>query len=216
MSIENQKTLEIYDKVASLYLLSSIKHDKLDIEAAKRKKEQLQKFLKESFSSIPKGSNILEIGSGDGENAKYLQQLGYNVIASDVASDFLKAIKEKGLKTIKFNVLEDDFLNKYFGILCYRVFVHFTKDDMIKVIKKIYDSLEKNGIFVFNVMSREGKDKESEWLDFEGEYHLGIERYFHYYYKEELDELIREIGYEIVDFHKSLENNKWLVYTLRK
>ena len=95
MSIENQKTLEIYDKVASLYLLSSIKHDKLDIEAAKRKKEQLQKFLKESFSSIPKGSNILEIGSGDGENAKYLQQLGYNVIASDVAFDFLKAIKKR-------------------------------------------------------------------------------------------------------------------------
>ena len=55
-----------------------------------------------------------------------MKSLGYNVTASDVADDFLKAIKKNGLEPIKFNVLEDDFIGKYFGIFCWRVFVHFS------------------------------------------------------------------------------------------
>ena len=218
MSIENKKTLEAYQKTAYKYLENSKEHDALDIEKTKRKKEKLEHFIKQSFSSIPKGSKILEIGSADGENAKYLKKLGYNITASDLAEDFLKAIKEKGLEPIKFNVLEDELLDKYFGIFCWRVFVHFTKEDALKVIKKTYKALEKNGIFVFNAMNRETKEVEEEWVDFPGEYHMGIERYYNYYYQEDIDKMISETNYEILDFHKEGgdENNKWLVYVLKK
>lgn len=94
MSLENKKALDAYQKTASQYLANSIEHDSLDIAKAKRKKEKLQNFIRSSFSSIPAGSKILEIGSADGENAKYLQELGYNVTASDIADDFINAIKK--------------------------------------------------------------------------------------------------------------------------
>ena len=218
MSVENKKTLEAYQKTAGKYLSNSIEHDNLDIQKAKRKKEKLQNFIKTSFSSIPKGSKIFEIGSADGENAKYLKELGYDITASDIADDFIKAIKENGLEPIKFNAIEDEFLEKYFGIFCWRVFVHFTKKDALKVIKKTYDALEKDGVFVFNAMNREIRTVEGEWVDFPGEYHMGIERYYNYYDKEDLDEMIAQTNYEIVDFHKEggEANNKWLVYVLKK
>ncbi len=218
MSKENKKTLEAYDKTAKQYLINNIEHDKLDMEKAKRKKEELHKFIKESFSSIPIGSKVLEIGSADGENAKYLKELGYNVTASDIADDFITAIKANGLNVIKFNALEDRFLEKYFGIFCWRVFVHFTKEDAEEVMKKTYDALESDGIFVFNAMNREIREVDNEWVDFPGEYHMGIDRYYNYYYQEDLDKIIAQTKYKIINFHKEGgdDNNKWLVYVLKK
>ena len=181
MSIQNKKTIEVYQKTASKYLADSIEHESSNMEKVKAKREKLQAFLKNSFSSLPKGSKLFEIGSADGENAKYLKNLGYNVTASDIADEFIKAIKANGLDAIIFNVLEDSFLDKYFGIFCWRVFVHFTKDDALQVLTKTYDALEKGGIFVFNAMNREIRQVEGEWVDFQGEFHMGIFRFYRYF-----------------------------------
>lgn len=218
MSIENKETLKIYEKKASTYLATTIKHDKLDPEKAKRKRERLKEFIKKNLEQIPKESKILEIGSADGTNAKYIEELGYQITASDIAEDFLKAIKEKGLKTIKFNALEDNLKEKYYAVFCWRVFVHFTKEDAIKVMQKTYNMLENNGIFIFNAMNRKTKDIDEEWVDFPNEYHMGEKRYYKYFSKHELDEIITKTGYQIHSFnYEGGENNdKWLVYVLKK
>ena len=218
MSLENKKTLEAYQKTANQYLLNSVEHNELDMAKAERKKAKLEDFIKRSFSTIPAGSKVLEIGSADGENAKYLESLGYKVTASDVADDFIEAIKANGLEPIKFNAIEDEFLEKYFGIFCWRVFVHFTKEDALTVIRKTYDALENDGIFIFNAINRETRSVDEEWVDFPGEYHMGIDRYYNYYNQADLDAMIAQTGYKIVDFHKEGgdENNKWLVYVLKK
>lgn len=101
MSIENKKTVEIYKEKASTYLATSIEHDKLEPEKANRKREKLNNFLKSSFQTLPKNAKILEIDSANGDNAKYIESLGYNVTASDIADDFIRASKNNGLTTIK-------------------------------------------------------------------------------------------------------------------
>ena len=218
MSIENKKTIEVYKKTASKYLENCKEHEAQDREKARRKKEKLQMFIRKSFSSLPKGSKILEIGSASGENAKYISSLGYKVTASDIADDFIKESSSKGLETINFNILEDMFYQKYSGIFCWRVFVHFTKEDVSAVLKKIYNALEKDGILIFNAINRETRKVENEWVDFPKEYHLGIDRFYNYFYKEDLDILIKQVGFRIIDFHKEggENNNKWLVYVLKK
>lgn len=218
MSNENAKTLEVYKEKAGLYLETTIKHDNLDPEKAKRKREKLEKFIKENIGLLHKDAKVLEIGSADGENAKYIKELGYEVTASDIAEDFINAIKAKGLKTIKFNALKDEFKEKYSAIFCWRVFVHFTKEDIEKVLQKTYGALEKGGLFIFNVMNREIRDIDEEWVDFSNEYHMGAERYYRYFREQELNEIITKIGYQIYHFHKEGgdENNKWLVYVLKK
>ena len=213
MSIENKKTLEVYQKTAHLYLENSVEHDRLDPDKAKKKKEALEELIRISFESLPKGAKVFEIGSGDGTNAKYMESLGYDVTASDTADDFVEATRKQGLTTIKFDALEDDFPEKYFAVFCWRVFVHFTKEDALKIIKKVYNNLEENGIFVFNAINRETKEVDNEWVDFEGEYHMGVERYYNYFRQDELDDIISQTDFHVQDFHTEggKNKNKWLV-----
>ena len=218
MSKENEKTLAVYKEKAHLYLNNSIEHDKLDPIRAKQKREKLEKLITSNFSSLPGHAKVFEIGSGDGSNAKFIQSLGFDVTASDTADEFIKATQDQGLKTIKFNALKDSFSEKYSAVFCWRVFVHFTKEDALNIIQKVYDTLEDNGIFIFNAMNREIKNTDNEWVDFEGEYHMGAERYYHYFSQSDLDNIIQKTNFKIEDFHKDGgdNNNKWLVYVLRK
>lgn len=218
MSIENKKTVEIYEEKAATYLKTTIEHDKLDPEKAKRKKEKLQNFIKTNLDSLEKGSKVFEIGSADGENAKYIKELGYNVTASDIADAFIDETKSKIENTIKFNVLEDDFKDKYSAVLAWRVFVHFTKEDLDITLNKVYKALENGGVFIFNIMNRETRDCDEEWVDFPNEYHMNAERYYKYFSEKEVNELIQKTNFKINSFHKEggESKNKWLVYVLKK
>lgn len=86
---------KVYERCADVYLENAIKHDNLDMDKAKRKKDKLQNFIKESFKSLPVNSRILEIGSADGINALFIKSLGYDVTASDVSDTFLMLLIEK-------------------------------------------------------------------------------------------------------------------------
>ena len=218
MSKENKKTVEVYQEKAATYLRTTIEHDKLDEEKAKRKKEKLQNFIKENLEQFKKGSKVFEIGSADGENAKYIKELGYNVTASDIADAFIDETKSKIENTIKFNVLEDDFKDKYSAVFAWRVFVHFTKEDLDITLNKVYKALENGGVFIFNIMNRETRDCDEEWVDFPNEYHMNAERYYKYFSEKEVNELIQKTNFKINSFHKEggESKNKWLVYVLKK
>jgi len=218
VSSENKKTVEVYKQTAHLYLVNSAEHDRIDPARANKKREKLEKLIKESFSSLPENSKVFEIGSGDGSNAKFIESLGFEVTASDTADDFIEATRKQGINTIKFDALEDNFPEKYAGVFCWRVFVHFTKEDALKVIQKVYDNLEDGGVFIFNAINRETKEIDNEWVDFEGEYHMGVERYYNYFLQEELDDIINQTEFKIETFYKSGgdNNNKWLIYVLKK
>ena len=90
------------------------------------------------------------------------------------------------------------------------MFVHFTKEDAKKIIKKVFDTLENNGIFIFNAINRETKNIDNEWVDFEGEYHMGAKRYYNYFNKKDLDDIIQQTNFHIEDFRKEggEDNNK--------
>ena len=218
MSEENRRTLEVYEKKAKDFLGTTLKHYNLNPEKADKKEERLKKFLKDSFEMLPKGSKIFEVGCSDGKNSKYIESLGYDVLASDVAKDFVEIASNNGMKTIKFNLLEDEFKEKYSGILAWRVFVHFTKDDCIKALHKIYQALNEGGLFVFNLMNREIREVDHEWVDFQNEYYLGVERYYNYFSEDFMNKAIEDNNFKIVQSFKEggENNNKWLVYVLQK
>lgn len=96
--------------------------------------------------------------------------------------------------------------------------MHFSCDDVMNLLEKVYESLENNGIFIFNAMNRETHDVDSEWVDFEGEYHMGEKRFYNYFKKDELDDMISKTNFKIDKFfyEGGSSNNKWLVYVLKK
>ena len=116
MSKENKKTIEVYKETANVYLANDIVHDNLDPARAEEKRKQLEELIRVSFASLPKGAKVFEIGSGSGANAKFIESLGFKVTASDTAEGFIEATRKKGVETIEFDALEDDFPEKYFAI----------------------------------------------------------------------------------------------------
>jgi len=219
MSRENEETLKVYDEYAKVYLETAVIHDKNDPEKAKKKREYLQKFLKESFRPLAPRDKIFEIGSGDGKNAKFLTTLDFRVSASDVVEDFIKAVEKQGLKCRKFNVLKDEFDKTYDGGLAWRVFVHFKEEDLKAALGKIYKTLRLGGIFVFNVLNTvDHNNKEGAWVDYDNDYHLGAERYFNYYKEENVDKILAETGFEIAEkkYEGGDSGKRWIVYVVKK
>ena len=211
MSTQNQKTLEAYDKTAANYLNSAK-------QFGKKEKKWTQEFIGTTLASVPKGGRVFEVGSANGDLAKLIQGLGFNITASDVADGFLSAIKKNGFEPIKFNLLEDSFSEKYDAIICWKVLVHFTAEDVREALTKCYDALESGGICVFSVIDRSCKDKDNEWADFPGIYHIGTERYFNYYSEEEMSEIIERTPFRVVRSQTFTDENsvKWLIYVLKK
>ena len=67
-------------------------------------------------------------------------------------------------------------------------------------------------------MNREIREVDHEWVDFQNEYYLGVERYFNYFSEEFMNKVINDTNFKIVRFFKEggENNNKWLVYVLQK
>ena len=219
MSIENKKTVNVYQNGgAEKYLLNSKVHDELDTIKAEKKKKNLNDFVLKNLSTLKNGASVFEVGSANGQTAKFIQENGYEVVASDVADAFICEIDKQGVKTVKFNILKDEFSSKFDCFYVWRVFVHFTMEDLILSLKKMFNALNDDGILIFNVMNRETHDVDGEMVDFAGEYYMGEERYYHYFRKEDIDKIVSKIGFKIKSFHKEGgdEKNKWLVYVLSK
>jgi SAM-dependent methyltransferase len=217
MSEENRKTLATYDMAAQKYLDNSKAHDALNPEKTKRKRAKLEKNLERCFSTLPEGARILEAGAADGDNSIFLKSLGYDVIATDVAPAFIEALKARGLNTQKFNLLEDDFPDNLYGVLSWRVFVHFTHADIELALSRVYDALEVGGRFVFNVIDIATHDVPEQWVDFSDEYKMGAERFYAYYTEEEILDIVAQTKFKIAEsWHEEGGHNNWFVFVLEK
>lgn len=216
MSEENKKTLKVYKERAGIYLRNNIIYEIANAEEYELRRKFIENLIRKDFENISINGNVFEVGSGDGKNANYIKSLGYNITASDTVDIFINNLIELGLKTIKFDLLEDEFPNKYDAILCWRVFIHFTFEDLATALYKIYNSLENNGMLLFNLFNINNSNINGKWIDFDGIHNIGSERYYSYFSKEEIDELIKKIGYKLFDFCYECPNEKYLVYSLIK
>lgn len=217
MSEENRKTLAAYDLAAQKYLDNTVAHNAARQKHAQEKRKELDQTLRKSFATLPKNSKILEIGAADGANSLFLESLGYNVTASDVAPAFINALKKCELKTIKFNVLEDNFPENYDGVLCWRVFVHFTPEDILLALKRIFKALNQNGRLIFNVIDRATHSCDNEMKDFSGEYEMGAKRYYAYYTENEIRNIIAKTNFKIADYWSEKGgHNNWFCFVLEK
>ena len=189
MSKENKKTLEVYEKSADKYL------ERAEDEAVEEMRHQM---FRECFDGIPEDAKIFEVGSAGGKDASYLRSLGYkNITVSDVADMFLKTLKEVGFDPLKFNLLEDDFPDKYGYIICWAVLMHFTKDEAKAAIRKMFGALEVGGKLLTCVKtSSDGQSEEWKRADFQD----GEEVYFSYWSEDEFRKCLEESGFKKVKF----------------
>ena len=198
MSIENDKTIEIYEKFGDRYLARNAEALKNN-PRAKDDDEWQRKLIAGFVDGLSKDAKIFEVGSASGRDAKFIRKLGYkNIVVSDAADYFLPLLEEDGFSPIKFNLIKDEFKDKYDFILCWAVLVHFTKKEAKEAIEKMFAALNDGGRIALCVKHKEGH--EEEWEDFRGM--IGAKRFFSYWNKEELENFMKKSGFKNVTIHQ--------------
>ena len=170
-------------------------------------------------SLVGKGSKILEIGCGTGRDAKELVKLGFDYVGIDASEGMLKAAKSN-VKAGKFEVGDFYKLNfpsdTFDGFWAAASLLHVPKGEIDKVILEIRRVIKRDGVGFISVKQKstidEGIIKESRGG--------GIERYFSFYVKNELKDILERNGFSVLNITKmedySRDHTIWICYFVKK
>lgn len=115
-----------------------------------------------------KKAKVLEIGSGYGANIPFFLHKKFDYYGLDYSKVALNFLKKKFTKIKKklflINLEEDQILLKKFDLIIDRgCLVHIRKKYLKKVINKLHDSLNKNGILISTDLISKKSNDFMEW-----------------------------------------------------
>jgi len=181
---ENQlETIEWYNKNVEHYVISS---------PLRRTNDEFKVWIDRLLTSLKPQSDILEVGSGFGRDADYIESLGYFVRRTDAAVSMVELQQETGKEAELFNPLTENVDGMFDAIFANGVLGHFTESQALLSLEKLSQNLKPDGMFAFSVKVGEGEEMQ------EG-------RLRHYWQQERLEYLVNQAGYSIQ--HLTLVNN---------
>ncbi|OTG94132.1 class I SAM-dependent methyltransferase [Acinetobacter sp. ANC 3832] len=121
--------------------------------------KQPNDFLVENFKVIPKGK-VLSLAEGEGRNAVFLAQQGYDVTAVDGSSVGLekaqKLAQEKGVKITTIQADLDSYeieANTWDGIIS--IFCPLTESQRQRIHQQVVAGLKENGVYLIEAYTPE-------------------------------------------------------------
>lgn len=139
-------------------------HLDLSSDGASRRKESIQKIADFILHNTRPGTKLLDLGCGPGLYTSIFHDEGYKV----TGIDFNKAsIEHAAGESQNINYIFGDYIKSYptdnfdTVIMIYCDFGTFSDNDRDKLLKNIFQSLNKGGKFIFDVFTEElTKDKQ--------------------------------------------------------
>ena len=193
-----RKAIETYNKYASIY-------------AEHTKNKLLQFQLAKFVSMLPKKGKVLDAGCGPGRDTAYLQEDGLDVVAVDISEGMIEEAKKNDVKAIKGDLLNIISNEEFDGIWCMATLADIPKSHAKKLIQNFYKALKKEGIMYIAVKEGEGEElieKERYW---------NSPRFYAFYKKDELNQLLKENGFEIIELSNSNdEGTNWIEVFAKK
>ena len=156
----NRRTVQSYEGYARRYAAAVDKRPSgVDEEGLRRLAE-----------SVPRGGTILEVGSGPGWDADFVESFGVRVRRTDVTEAFREFQAERGKQVDALDILTDDFGGPYDAVMAPCVLLNIDRSHTDGVLAKIAASLKPNGTFLVSV--REGEGDIWERSERSGEYYV--------------------------------------------
>jgi len=106
---------------------------------------------KNLLAGVPRGSKVLEIGAGMGENTEFLMELGFEVCSTDTSIISVEVLVNKYAKFDSFNAELADMdrlliSDKSFSVVCSAGRMSYGDNSI--VMNEIYRFLDKGGVFL--------------------------------------------------------------------
>lgn len=127
MSADNRRTVAGYELCARGYTEAVAGPPSGNGEVALRRMVEL----------VPAGGTVLEIGSGPGWDADFVESLGVTVRRSDVTRAFVDIQAERGKRAELLDVLHDDIGGPYDAVMALFVLQHIGCDLVDSVLHKV-------------------------------------------------------------------------------
>jgi SAM-dependent methyltransferase len=143
----NRRTIASYDECALEYAQSTIP------SPGSNDHSTLARFL----DILPARQLVLEVGSGPGWDADWLERRGAIVRRTDASMSFIAIQTARGAKAELLDVVTDDLGGPYAGLVARYVFQHIERSRLPGVLAKISAALVEGGAFLFSL--REGRDE---------------------------------------------------------
>ncbi len=196
----DKKTIDTYNELAKEY----------DEETIDFWERFPRTFLDKFIASVKKGGKVLDVGSGPGRDGLLLKEAGFDVTCLDASAAMIELSKQKGLESVLGDFNELPFEDGTFdGVWAYTSLLHVPKSEVEKPLREIRRVLKFSGIFSLGLM--EG-DKEL-YRESSG---VKKERWFSFYTKEEIEQLLDRNGFEVIYFEKFNTGKDYLNYVSRK
>lgn len=148
----------------------------------------LKDWIDSALTGLPLNAKILEIGSGDGRDADYIESLGYDVECTDAAQAFVSILLEKGFNAHLHDAILDPITGSYDLVFANSVLHHFTHEEAILVTSKVLTALKPRGRFAFSLKRGRGEVWSTDKMN--------APRYYHCWSRKEVEKLLRNTGFK--------------------
>jgi 2-polyprenyl-3-methyl-5-hydroxy-6-metoxy-1,4-benzoquinol methylase len=141
---KSRRTIQSYEKSAREY----------DAVVAAGPPRWVTAALRRLMKLVPPGGWVLEVGSGTGRDADFVESLGARVRRTDATQAFLDLQAERGKHAERLNLLTDSLGGPYDAVLALAVLIHIGRPQTDGVLRKVRRALRPGGAFL--VCVREG------------------------------------------------------------
>jgi 2-polyprenyl-3-methyl-5-hydroxy-6-metoxy-1,4-benzoquinol methylase len=143
----NGRTLDAYERCARDYAA----------EAPTTPTPVVAGELQQLAAAIAPGGHVLEIGSGPGWEADFLESLGVRVHRTDATAAFRAIQAERGKSVDALDLLADEIPGTYDGVLMLFVLQHFERAQADAAVRKLARALNEGGALLLSYLEGEGE-----------------------------------------------------------
>lgn len=198
-SASNTSTLVGYEGCADDYAETTAPKPEADDQPA----------LVELLKAVPSGSRLLEIGSGPGWDADWLEERGLTIGRTDGAESFVQLQASRGRQAERLDVILDPLGGPYDGVIALHVLQHVERELLPSVFAGIAEAIRAGGVFLLAL--REGEGESAEIGSKGNEYYVAL------WPRAEIIAALAGLGFDLLWSHSfDGRDGRWLSALFRK
>lgn len=165
--------------------------------------------LRRMVDVVQPGGTILEVGSGPGWDADFVESLGVIVHRTDVTKAFREIQAERGKHVEPLDILTDNFGGPYDAVMALCVLLNIDRTMTDSILQKVAGALRAAGVFLVSI--REGEGELWEHGEVSGEYHVVLWGFT------EFSQHLEAAGLQVEWYAQSVDSDgSWLTLLARK
>ncbi len=153
----------------------------------------LAALLDAVVTTVP-GGCVLELGSGPGREAEYLEQRGLTVDRTDACLGFVERLRQGGHAARALDVRSGDLGGPFDAVLANAVLLHLDRGEMERALRACHAATRASGVLALTVKDGDGEG----WSTAK----IGEPRWFVYWRPQPLRELLARTGWQLLQLEQ--------------